>query len=115
MNKKHSRLNDKKNANRDCAGNSIGVIISYKGMRALKKREIFRRRIRLLMFGNGLSTKQLAEKAGLSVSHTKNLISGVYSSAPGRRKIECVLGEIWSDLAMKESLNEAEPKPGERS
>lgn len=64
----------------------------------MKKREVIRKQIRFLMYGNGLTTKQLAEKAGLSESHTRNLISGVFSSAPGRRKIEKALNaSIWSD------------------
>lgn len=64
----------------------------------MKKRSVIRKQIRFLMYGHGLDTKQLAEKAGLSVSHTRNLISGVFSSAPGRRKIEKVLNAyVWSD------------------
>ncbi len=51
------------------------------------------------MIMRNLTTTELANKAGLSVSHTRNLISGVYSSAPGRRQIEAALdAPIWSDL-----------------
>jgi transcriptional regulator with XRE-family HTH domain len=63
----------------------------------MEERDIIRKRIRVVMYGRGLNTKQLAEKAGLSESHTQNLISGVFSSAPGRRKIEKALGQkVWN-------------------
>jgi len=64
----------------------------------MKTREVIRKQIRFIMYGHGLDTKQLAHKAGLSESHTRNLISGVFSSAPGRRKIEKALNaSIWND------------------
>ena len=68
----------------------------------MKQREIIRKQIRFLMYGYGLTTKELAEKANLSVSHTRNLISGVFSSAPGRRKIEKALrSNLWNDPEIK--------------
>lgn len=57
----------------------------------------FRRaRIRALMGLKLLTTKALADEARMSLGHCYNLIAGVDTSAPGRQRIESVLGaSIW--------------------
>lgn len=65
----------------------------------MSARTTYRKWIRGIMIARDMTTAELAEMAGLSLSHTRNLISGVFESAPGRRKIEAALDvKIWNDL-----------------
>jgi transcriptional regulator with XRE-family HTH domain len=78
-------------------------------MKTTDYRTAHRKKIRTIMANLDLTAKDLADRAGLSHSYVRGLISGTYSNKKGRERVEVALGyKVWSDQEPDGSASQVE-------